>query len=101
MLLSFLIGAATVLAFTILYALGTDHLNNVLRQRLQDEEQIAKYWGIVWGTWTIVVSLAFGLVSVTDLGQPISKLGPFVSGFGVIFGVLIAVTKFKPDDEDS
>ncbi len=101
MLSSFLIGAAIVLAFAVLYSLGTDQINQALRQRLQDEEQIAKYWGIAWGTWTIVVSLAFGLVSTTDIGQPISKLGPFVSGFGVLFGVLIAVTQYKPNDDDS
>ena len=71
----------------------------LLQRRIQDETRVARYWRLVWGAWTLVVSLAFGLVSITDLGQPISKLGPFVAGFGILYAITILLTKFKPNQD--
>ena len=99
MLSSFLIGTAIVLGFVILYLVGMQQLSGLLRRRFQDEAQVAKYWGITLGIWTVVTALAFGLVTLTDLGQPISKLGPYISGIGILFGIGIALTKFKPNED--
>ena len=101
MLSSFLIGTAIVLGLFTLYGVGTAVLSELLRRHLGDEVRVARYWGVVFGAWTMIVSLAFGFVTLTDLGQPISKFGPFVSGLGILFGLKLALTKFKPNEDRS
>ena len=89
MLSSLLIGAAIVLGFLVVYFWGMERAADLLRRRLEDEAKVDRYWKYAFGAWTILVSLLFGLVSLMDFGQSISKLGPYVTGFGIIFGILI------------
>jgi len=97
MISSFGIGIAILLGFAILYLVGTMQVSRLLERRLQDEIARAKYWGPAWGAWTIVASLAFGAFSLTDLADPVSKLGPLISGLGLLAGIMISLTKFKPN----
>ncbi len=99
MISSFGIGFAILLGFLILYFVGMMQIASLLERRHQDEILRAKYWGLACGAWTISVSLAFGLFSLTDWAQQVSKLGPFLSGFGILFGIMISLTKFKPNDD--
>ena len=99
MLPSFGIGAAILLGFAILYLVGTMQLSTLLERWLQDDIAAAKYWGPAWGAWTIIVSLAFGLFSLTDWAHPVSKLGPLISGLGLLAGLMISLTRFKPNED--
>lgn len=101
MISKFFVGSAILVLFVLLLIAGTAQLSTLLRRRLQDEAKIAKYWGPALGAWIIIVSLTFGLFSLTDLAQPISKLGPLLAGLGVLAGIKVAISKFKPrTDQD-
>ena len=74
-------------------------LADLLERKLEDNVARARYWGPVLGAWTILVSLAFGLFSLTDWAQPVARLGPFLTGIGVLVGLMHCLTKFKPRDD--
>lgn len=101
MLSNFLIGSAILLGFVILHVVGMFHLSALLRRRFRTEAEVNKYGGIAVGAWTIVISLAFGLFTLTDFAEPISKLGPYLSGIGVLTGIKVALTKTKPKEDQS
>ncbi len=96
---NFLVGSAILLAFAIVLIAGTPPLASLLRRHIQDEVIVAKYWGPLLGAWVILVSLAFGLFSLTEVAQPIAKLAPIVIVLGILAGLKIAVTKFKPNED--
>ena len=99
MISSFVTGVAILLGFAVLHLIGTVQIAKLLERKTQDEVERAKHWGLALGAWTIVVSLAFGLFSLTDWADPVSKLGPLISGFGALFGIMISLTKFKAKED--